>query len=41
MIISCRLPYIKKYLEERYVSRLRLEHVDKLRKEAKIEIFLN
>ncbi|MDP3696180.1 MAG: peptidylprolyl isomerase [Desulfocapsaceae bacterium] len=33
--------YIKKYLEERYVSRLRLEHVDKLRKEAKIEIFLN
>ncbi|MDO8947313.1 MAG: peptidylprolyl isomerase [Desulfocapsaceae bacterium] len=33
--------YIKKYLEERHVSRLRLEHVEKLRQQAKIEIFLN
>jgi peptidyl-prolyl cis-trans isomerase C len=32
---------IKKYLEEKHVGRLRLEHVNKLVKEAKIEIFLN
>jgi peptidyl-prolyl cis-trans isomerase C len=33
--------YIKTYLEGERIGKLRSEHVDKLRKEAKIEIFLN
>ena len=32
--------FITKYLEEKHVNRLRLEHVKKLRQQAKIEIFL-
>ena len=33
--------FIKKYLEEKHVNRLRLEHIKKLRQQAKIEIFLH
>jgi len=33
--------FIKKYLEEKHVKRLRLEHVKKLRQQAEIEIFID
>ena len=33
--------FIKKYLEEKHIKRLRVEHIQKLRQQAKIEIFLN
>lgn len=33
--------FIKKYLEEQHVSKLRLELVEKLRQQANIEVFLN
>ena len=33
--------FIKKSLEMEHINRLRTEHVQKLRQQAKIEIFLN
>ncbi|OKY75077.1 MAG: hypothetical protein BM485_10290 [Desulfobulbaceae bacterium DB1] len=34
-------PFIKKFLEEKHIGKMRLEHIKELRKKADVEIYLN